>query len=85
MKKFIKPQISKYTLQTATGQDSLDGQCSAGSFAGLPNPNENCRTGFAVGGVFICSPGSLPANECSAGSTPTYAGSICNTGGDVRP
>lgn len=82
---FVKPQISSYSLPTASGQEDLTGQCASGSFAGLPNPDEVCRGGNAVGGIFVCTPGSLPANECSAGSSPTYAGSICSVGGDVRP
>ena len=70
---FVRPEITKYNLQVAEGQDAMAGECGSGSvpqFSGGGTIN-GCKTGnlpnvdFTVG----CSDGSgpMPVNSCRTG------------------
>ena len=70
-RKFVKPEISNYSLQSAVGQDSIQGFCEQGSFP---------QAAGGPGGLHRCSAGFRPDedNFCVGGGTPTVG--VCNTG-----
>lgn len=81
-KKFVRPQISTYSVQSASGQDALDGVCLSGSFAGAETGS--CAVGTnPTGGN--CYPGAFPSgNQCRSGNN-VFPGTQCTTGDVVLP
>lgn len=84
-KKFVKPEISEYNLQSAQGQDAMQGQCVSGSYPETPvGLGGACWAGTRVGTSDNCVTGSLVGNpdyrnQCSAGNG--VVGSTCLGGG----
>lgn len=81
-RKFVKPEISSYEVRSAAGQDSLDGVCTYGSFAGAEAGT--CNTGANPAGG-NCYPGIAPTgNVCGSGNN-VFRGAQCTAGTSNLP
>lgn len=79
-KKFVKPAISNYSIQSAVGQDSLNAICATGSYPESKPPVGACYAGSDVGINYSCTQGgnARVPNVCSTGNgvLPT----VCSVG-----
>lgn len=83
-KRFVKPQITNYSMPTANGQDALMGQCLNGSFPESAPPVGSCWNGTGVGSSENCTSGAfvmlpISTNTCNVGNG--VIASNCVTGG----
>lgn len=81
-RKFVKPEIRTYQVDSATGQDSLLGICEYGSFAGAETGTCNAGDNPAGGN---CYPGIRPSgNVCGSGNN-VFPGAQCSPGTNNIP